>query len=265
MQLALGATTRPWNQWSFEEACGAIAAAGYTDVAPFAHGGKVPLTAESTPEEIAAVRKVVDAAGLEPSMLITRMRLSDPLEEAIADYRKTIDVAAAAGVTWAMNCGCSQPELYEKYNALFRACAPYAAAKGVRLVMKPHGGNGLTGQLMRTVVEAVDHPNFSICYDPGNIIYYTQGEQRPEPDVHDIKEHVSICIIKDCVVVDSKPDVNILPGTGWVKFDSVLGSLAEAGFRGPLYVECLGGTTWDDINSRARQTYEYIADIVARL
>ncbi len=265
MQLTLGATTRPWGKWSFEQACQAIAAAGYTDVAVFSNAGKIPLTAESTPDDVAAVRQSVAAAGLTPSMLITAMPLEKPIEEAVAEYRRTIAVAAAAGVTWVMNCGCGQPELYDAYNALMRRCAPYAAEQGVQLVMKPHGGNGLTGQLMRQVVEAVDHPAFSICYDPGNIIYYTKGEVRPESDVHQIKEHVSICIIKDCVVQDDKPDVHLLPGEGLVDFRSVLGSLVESGFRGPLYVECVGGAEWDDINDRACRTHGYVAGIVEGL
>ncbi|MBI3945539.1 MAG: sugar phosphate isomerase/epimerase [Armatimonadetes bacterium] len=265
MKLTLGATTRPWATWTFEEACRGIAAAGYTDVAIFGNAGAVSLASSSTPDDIAAVRKTVAAAKLTPSMVITGMKLDLPIDDAAADYRKVIDVSAAAGVTWVMNCGCAKPELYEKYNELFRRCAPYAQEKGVKLTMKPHGGNGLTGKDMRRVVEAVDHPAFSICYDLGNIIYYTKGAARPEPDVHDIKEHVGICIIKDCVVTDGKPDVNILPGTGLVDFRSVLGSLTGAGFRGPLYVECLGGSEWNDIQDRARRTHAFISDIVAAL
>lgn len=262
MQLTLGATTRPWNQWTFAEACQAIAAAGYTDVAPFAHDRVVPLTADSTFEDVAAVRRVVEAAGLEPSMLITNMKLQLPRAEAAADYRKVIDVAAEAGVTWVMNCGCADESLFTAYNDLFRECAPYAAEKGVHLVMKPHGGNGLTGRMMREVVEAVGHPNFTLCYDPGNIIYYTRGGLRPEIEVEPVKDQVSVCIIKDCVVVGGKPDVQVLPGEGLVDFDAVLGILMEAGFRGPLYVECLGGTEWDDINDRAVRTREFIGGIL---
>lgn len=265
MQLTLGATTRPWNQWSFEEACQAVARCGYTDIAPFNHNKVVPLNSESTPEDIAEVRRIVEANNLEPSMLITRTLLQAPMEEAVADYRKTIDVAAAGGVTWVMNCGCGNEEQYEAYNELFRQVSPYAEEKGVRLVMKPHGGNGLTGKMMKEVVEAVDHPNFSLCYDPGNIIHYTKGEHRPETDVHDIKEHVSICIIKDCALEDGQPNVNTLPGEGLVDFARVLGVLTEAGFRGALYVECLGGSEWDDILDRGRRTHEYITGIVAKL
>ncbi|MDH7571607.1 MAG: sugar phosphate isomerase/epimerase family protein [Armatimonadota bacterium] len=265
MKLTLGATTRPWSKWTFEEACHAIADAGYTHVAPFAHGGRIPINSASTPEEIAQFRQLLASIPLTPSMLITRTLLDAPLEEAVADYRRTIDAAAAAGITWCMNTGCAKEELFEKYNELFRRCAPYAWEKGVKLVMKPHGGNGLTAEHMRRVVEAVAHPAFSICYDPGNIIYYTNGEVRPESDVHGVKEYVSVCIIKDCVLADGKPDVQVLPGEGLVDFRRVLAALTGAGFQGPLYVECLGGSEWNDINHRARRTHAFLTQIVAEL
>jgi len=265
MELTLGATTRPWNQWSFVEACKAIARCGYTEVAPFAHNKQVPLRADSTAEEIAAVRETVQACGLEPSLLITRTQLQLPFPEAVADYCRVIDVAAAAGVTWAMNCGCANEDQYQAFNELFRQCAPYAEERGVKLVMKPHGGNGLTGKMMREVVEAVDHPNFSVCFDPGNLLFYTQGERTPEEEVHDIKDRVGVCLIKDCVVKAGKPDVQVLPGQGLVNFGAVLGALVDAGFNGPLYVECVGGTEWDDINDRARRTHEFVAELVESL
>ena len=119
--------------------------------------------------------------------------------------------------------------------------------------------------MMAETVEHVGHPNFSLCYDPGNMIHYTKGEVRPETDVHDAARYVTTCIIKDCVVVGGTPDVWILPGDGWVDFRAVLSGLVGAGFRGPLYVECLGGEALEDINDRARRTHAFISGIVAEL
>lgn len=265
MNLTLGATTRPWHTIPYADACGHIAAAGYTDVAVFSNDGRIPITSESTDDEARAVAEVTRQAGLVPSMLLSGMRLDLPVDEAVADYCRLVDATAAAGIPWLMNCGTEAPETYEPYREIMRQCAPYAEDRGVALAMKPHGGIALTGRMMAETVEQVGHPNFSICYDPGNIIYYTKGERRPETDVVDIAPHVSICIIKDCVVKDGTPDVWILPGEGWVDFPTVLGKLADAGFVGPLYVECLGGQEIDDINDRARRTHELIAGIVAGL
>lgn len=265
MQLTLGATTRPWHKWSFTQACQAIAAAGYTDVAVYSNEGKTPVDSQSTADEAEAIGTVARGYGLDPSMLLGGPKLDVSVDEAVADYCKLIDAAAALGTKWLMNCGTEDPSAFDAYREIMRQCAPYAESKGVALNMKPHGGIGLTGKMMAETVESVGHPNFTVCYDPGNMIYYTKGDVRPETDVHDVAQHVATCIIKDCIVTDGTPEVWILPGEGWVDFESVLGSLVKAGFAGPLYVECLGGEELDDINDRAKRTHQFLSGIMSRL
>lgn len=265
MNLMLGSTTRPWNAFTFAQACSSIAATGYPEVAVFSHEGKIPVNSETSAGEAAAVAQTALDAGLKPTMLISGVRLDLPLEEAVADHRRLIDACAALGAPWLMDCGTADEASYEKYHEVMRQDAPYAQTKGVALTMKPHGGIGLTGKMMVEVVKAVNHPNFSLCYDPGNIIYYTKGELRPETDVDDVLGHVGTCIIKDCSVLDDKPDVWILPGEGWVDFGVVLGKLVGGGFTGPLYVECLGGTELADIDDRARRTRDYLTRIIEKL
>lgn len=265
MKWTLGATTRPWHSWTFAEACQAIAEAGYCEVGVFSNAGQIPVTAQSSPEEIEAAAATARAHGLVPSLLLGGPRLEVRRGEAIADHCRLIDAAAALGARWLLNGGTENPAQYEVYETIMRETAPYAAQKGVTLLLKPHGGIGLTGRDLAGVVERVGSPAFRICYDPGNIIYYTRGEVRPETDVSDVAEHVAVCIIKDCLVKEGQPDVWILPGEGWVDFPRVLGLLKGAGFDGPLYVECLGGSEWNDINDRARRTREWIAGIVEAL
>lgn len=265
MDLTLGATTRPWHTIPFAEACGHVAAAGYSDVAIFSNAGAIPITSATTPDEARAVTDVARGAGLVPSMLICGVRLDVPVDEAVADHCRLIDATAAAGIPWLMNCGTEQPDTYDNFREIMRQCAPYAQERGVALTMKPHGGIGLTGKMMTETYELVNHPNFSICYDPGNIIYYTKGEHRPEADVDDVAPHVGMCIIKDCVVKDDTPDVWILPGEGWVDFETVLDKLVKAGFTGPLYVECVGGQEIDDINDRAQRTHDLMSGIIGGL
>jgi sugar phosphate isomerase/epimerase len=261
----LGATTRPWHAFPLAEACDAIAAAGYTQVALYANEGKMALTADSSAADIEAVQGVLAARGLVATMLLGGPSLSGEVEAAVEQYRRLVDVAAAAGIRFLMNGGTENPATYDRYITISRRVAPYAHEKGVELQLKPHGGIGLTGKDLRRVAEQVANPAFSICYDPGNIIYYTKGQTRPEPDVGGVAALVRTCIIKDCVVADGKPDVWIQPGSGWVAFDAVLGGLAAAGFDGPLYVECLGGSELADINRRARETYDWLRALLVRL
>ena len=72
-------------------------------------------------------------------------------------------------------------------------------------------------------------------------------------------------IIKDCIVRDGKPDVMITPGEGWVDFQAVLSSLVNAGFDGPLYVECVGGKSIDEIDHNVRHTLPFVRDILSAL
>ena len=262
MELTLGCTTRPYVGLPFGEICERIAAAGYTDVAVF---GNVGVAYDSSPEQVREVRKQVEDAGLLPSMWLPRLHLEVGLEEAWSRAQRIIDQAAALGATWLLTTGVSEPELYEDFVALMRRAAPYAEGAGVQITLKPHGGISLTTDDLISIHGQVNHPAFGICYDPGNIIYYTAGNERPETNVSKVAPLVTTGIIKDCVVVDGKPDVMVTPGEGWVDFHAVLSGLVEGGFRGPLYLECVGGTTLDEIDENVRGSLTLIHEILSAL
>ena len=262
MKHTIGCTTRPYGSLTFAEACEHIAAAGYTDVAVFANAGQVPVQADSTEAEIAETRKIAAEAGLAPSMLIGSTKLNLGLEAAVDDYKRLIDNAAALGTKWLLDCGTGNEAHYADYFELMRQAAPHAAAVNVNITMKPHGGISLTVQDLIDADENVNHPAFGICYDPGNIIFYTKGDLRPETDVAIAAPKVTTTIIKDCVVEDGVPDVMVTPGEGLVDFETVLNGLVSGGFEGPLYVECVGGTTVDEINRNTKATLKLVTDIL---
>ena len=263
MTHTIGCTTRPYGSVTFAEACKHIAAAGYTDVAVFGNAGKRAVGSDSTQEEIAETRKVAADEGLTPSMLIGRTQLNLGLDAAVADYKRLIDNTAELGTKWLLDCGTGNEAHFEDYFELMRQSAPHAAAAGVSITMKPHGGISLTADDLLKAYDTVNQPAFGICYDPGNIIYYTKGERRPEPDAPLVAPTVSTVIIKDCVVENGKPDVMVTPGEGLVDFDKVLSRLVAGGFDGPMYVECVGGKTLDEINSNVRSTLTFVNDILA--
>jgi len=263
VSFELGATTRPWHDISFEDACAAIADAGYTDLAIFANKGEHPLNAKSTPSDVDRVKRVAAQTGLSPSMLLAGPRLSGDMAEAVAEYKGLVDICVEAGVKYLMECGVSDESLYERYYQTMMEVAPYAAEQGIEVQLKPHGGISLTGADLKKAHERVDSPGYTICYDPVNIIYYTKGENRPETDVHDVEGIVTTCIIKDCTVDDGKPEVWLMPGEGLVDFPDVLGSLIKGGFDGPFYVECLGGDNHAEINARAKKVHAWLGELLA--
>jgi sugar phosphate isomerase/epimerase len=260
MKLTLGCTTRPFAKVPFAEACQRIAAAGYTDVALFD-----TVDADSSREETLAARQVALDAGLAPSMLLARSYLDLGLDEAVSKNKRLVDNAVALGARWLLQLGTGDRDLLERYVTLMRQVAPYAQDAGVGIAVKPHGGITTTTDDLIDVHSRVDHPSYSICYDPGNIIFYTKGEERPEIHVARVAPLVTTCIIKDCVVVDGKPDVMVTPGEGWVDFDAVLSALVAGGFQGPLYVECVGGQSVQEIGRNVRDTHAFLQAILDRL
>jgi sugar phosphate isomerase/epimerase len=259
----IGCTTRPYSSLPFPEACGHIAAAGYTHVAVYSNAGKIPVRSDSTKEEIAATRKAAADAGLIPSMLLGSPKLNLGLTSALEDYKRLIYNAAALGAKWLLDGGTSNEAHYALYYEVMRQAAPHAAAAGVNITLKPHGGITLTVRDLIKAYQEVNHPAFGICYDPGNIIYYTVGEHRPETDIALVAPTVSTVIIKDCIITDGKPDVMITAGEGLVDFEKVLGGLVAGGFGGPLYVECVGGKTLAEIDTNVRSTLKFVNDILA--
>ena len=262
MKLTIGCTTRPYADLSFAEACRAIAAAGYTDVAVFGNAGIGP---DSAQEEVLAARQAAKDAGVVPSMLLSSAPLERGVEEAVAAYKRIVDHAATLGATWLLDTGTGKEAFYEDYFATMKQVAPYAAEAGVQITLKPHGGITLTTEDLITAYHRVAHPAFGICYDPGHIIYYSKGAERPETRVAQVAPLVKTGIIKDCIVRDGKPDVMVTPGEGWVDFEAVLTGLVGGGFRGPLYVECVGGKALDEVDQNVRRTFGFVQQIVSGL
>jgi sugar phosphate isomerase/epimerase len=153
--------------------------------------------------------------------------------------------------------------MYADYLSVMQRVAPHAQAAGITITLKPHGGITLTTKDLINVYRHVDHPGFGLCYDPGNIIYYSRGEERPEAHVSEVAPLISTGIIKDCVLNDGTPDVMVTPGEGLVDFSLVLSALVAGGFDGPLYVECVGGTTTKEIDANVRRTLDFVRDALS--
>ena len=144
---------------------------------------------------------------------------------------------------------------------LFRSdAAAFAHERGIKLVMKPHGGGSGSSQEIVAAMKAVAHPNFKIWYDAGNIIYYTGKD--PIEEFKPIAEHVTGFCAKDCGA--PKGDVMIQFGTGKVNFAAMFRAMKSAGFSGPLMVECCQiGATPQETMANARANREFLERTLA--
>ena len=262
MSSILGCTTRPYADTPLHEACRYIAQAGFTDVALFRTAG---ITASSTQAQALQVRRVVEDAGLAPSMLLAHADLKSGLSHAVAEYRRLIDNAVALGATWLLDLGQGDRALREDYVAAMRQVVPYAAQGGLQITVKPHGGITTTTADLLSIYQEVDHPAYSICYDPGNIIYYTVGDEMPTDHIAEIAPFVRTGIIKDCVIHKGRPDVLVTPGEGLVDFDAVFSALIQTGFDGPLYLECVAGQGLNEVDANVRRTQPYVRALLSEI
>ncbi|MEO6181968.1 MAG: sugar phosphate isomerase/epimerase, partial [Verrucomicrobiota bacterium] len=151
---------------------------------------------------------------------------------------------------------------YENYYKLMADGAAYAQERGIKLVLKPHGGGSGASEEILRCMEKVKHPNLKVWYDAGNIIYYTGKD--PLEQLKPIAQHVTGFCAKDC----EKPKGNVMRtfGTGKVDFRAVFTELKKAGFNGPVMVECCElGDTPEIIAANARKNREFLEPLFASL
>jgi sugar phosphate isomerase/epimerase len=256
----IGCFNRPWTKWSFEQALKEIKAAGYKTTGLLSRTRDEPfIGADVTADYLQGLKKRLAESGLAVNMGALRSRHDIALADSISEVRKQIDNARALSLKYVMSFGADKPEEFAHYFKVMSDAAAYAQEKKIKLVMKPHGGiSGSSGEILR-VIKEVNHPNFSIWYDAGNIIHYTGKD--PVAEIDPIAEHITGFCAKDCGEV--KGDVMIQFGAGKVDFAAVFRKLKSAGFNGPVMVECCKiGQTPEETTANARANREYLERIL---
>lgn len=264
----IGCFNRPWTKWSYDETLDGTKAAGYTMTGLLSPTkDDVFTSANATPEYLAALKAKIAARGLKVNMTALRVKTALPLAEAIADTRKQIANGHTMGVEFALTFGEDKPERYAHYFKIMSDAAAFAQERGIKLVMKPHGGGSGSSQEIVTAIKTVGHANFKIWYDAGNIIYYTGKD--PVEELKPILPHVTGFCAKDCSVeVDAagkrKPDVMIQFGAGKVDFSAVFKTMKSGGFNGPIMVECCKiGATAAETTANAKANREFLEKVLA--
>ncbi len=256
VEIKLGCFTRPWREYGIEAAAAGMKAAGFNYFGPMSMGPTRLIDYESTPEEVDAVGRTVRDAGLDFSIMMATYPLTS-VEEGVAALNRELDYVGQLGARHVMTGGASQPEQYDTYYDIMRESAEYALHKGITLMLKPHGGLSNTTHDTIESWKKVNHQNFKICYDAGNLLYYA-GED-PMAHIREIAPIVGGMCIKD-EIGGQQGDVMVTPGDGLVDFPAVFGALQDAGFAGPCAVECLSGEALDDINHQATRARRFLVE-----
>lgn len=257
----VGCFNRPWTKWSFDETLKQIKAAGYKTTGLLSRTREEPfISADARPEYLDALKKKLAASGLTANMGALRSRHNIPIEDSIKEMRQQIDNAKLLGLQFILSFGVDKPEEYAHYYKVMRESAAYADEKKIKLVMKPHGGgSGASEEIIRAMKE-VNHRNFRIWYDAGNIIHYTGKD--PVEELKPIAQHVTGFCAKDCGAV--KGEVMMQFGEGKVSFAGVFKALKAAGFKGPIMVEGVKvGATPEETAANAKANREFLEKILA--
>ena len=264
----IGCFNRPWlgeksNAWGYDTALDGIKAAGYKLTGMLTRTAKEPfIGSDATPEYLAELKQKIAARGLAVNMGALRIKSSLPLAGQIKDTRQQIDNGKTMGVEFLLTFGANNAKEYEDYYKLMQDAAAYAQERGLKVVLKPHGGASGAAEEIQRCLDKVKHPNFKIWFDAGNIIYYMGKD--PVEQLKPIARQVTGFCAKDCA--EPKGSVWLEFGTGKVDFRAVFRELKQTGFNGPVMVECCAlGATPEIVTANARKNREYLEKLFATL
>lgn len=261
----IGCYTRPWAKEDYRVALDGIAAAGYRHAGlMLTKGGPKPalLVSVDTPaEEAAKIGGEAKARGLSVvSIYGGDFRAGQSVEAGIAGLRHLIENCVACGCPSLLLGGSGKADAQEAYYKVVAECCAYAEEKSVEMVLKPHGGFNATGPQVGDLVRKVNHPAFRVWYDPGNVLFYSDGGRDPAEDAGAVAGLVTGMCVKD---YEHPKNVAVTPGDGRVDFAAVLAKLREGGFLGgSLVVECLKPAEGEALVAEARRAREFVESVL---
>jgi sugar phosphate isomerase/epimerase len=295
----IGCHTRPFTSFRASQpgnpdyVLDAVKAAGFefADMIPGAGGGGrgaapgAPAAgrrgAPATAEAIAELKQKLAARGLKSNIApIPTAARGVPLADAIAHVRALVANAHTLGQKYALNLGIEDYDRWVDWCKVLADAAAFGQERGVKVVVKHHHGLQNTSMDLIAWTKQVNHPNFGVFFDPGNVVYYTGKD--PVKDLEVVGPYVSGVIAKDCsaphfmeraagdppfgekVAGAGNPEVMIQFGTGKVDFAAFFKRLSAFGFNGPVMVEGTKvGATLEETIANARANREFLEKIFA--
>jgi sugar phosphate isomerase/epimerase len=247
----IGCYTRVFDQFEFPVALDAIAEAGYKYLGLMTtktiRGAMVK--AATPPDEVKGMYDQAQQRGLKVLSVYAEFSVSDPLDAGIRGLKQAIDHTALCECPYLLLGGTTDEKLYGPYYKTIAECCDYAAAKGVTLTIKPHGGQNATGPQCRKAIDMVGKKSFRLWYDAGNVYYYSDGKLDPVQDAATVDGLVVGMSVKDFL---PPKEVLVNTGEGKVDFPGVLARLKQGGFtHGPLIVECVARGPLDTVKAAA--------------
>ncbi|MCW5979809.1 MAG: TIM barrel protein [Bryobacteraceae bacterium] len=266
-KFQIACMTLPYSPFPFERALEGIASAGYKFAAwgnnhPDKSGKRAPLIEPSEPPKAAAdLAATTRAAGLEPVMMFSTVNLEEP--DAGKLHAMRVEQAAAARIPFVLTFGRTRPGEYENAIRCLKYVGPIARKAGVTVVVKQHGGNTATGQMISRMLRDTGEEAVLMCYDAGNVLDYEDND--PIPDIQECWRDIRAFAIKDHRNWPKDEDCG--PGFGEIDHYRLLTPVARTGLTMPLACENIfeplleRPKTADGVDALARRAREFLETV----
>ena len=258
MANPLAGHTNTYHTYSFDEALGGIAEAGYRHVELSAVPGWTEhVDLDSDPGD---VRRKLDGYGLSPVSLSAHSDLTT--REGLEHGIKGVRWAAQFGIP-VVNTAVGGHQSADENEAAFLSnvgeLADAAGDADVVVALEIHGDIMASSDVTLPLLEKIGRESVQVNYDTANVEFYS-GEKAVD-DLPKIVPHLAHVHLKD--TTGGKGNWNFPAiGSGVVDFGRVLAILREAGYPGPYSVELeFQGEPWPplaDVTEAMRRSREHL-------
>lgn len=228
-------------------------------------GYSCAIAQDADDEQVFAVRKLVEDAGLEVAGITPYLNQFNDLDEDVraaecAALRRVIDMAELLGTKniriygGKFLPGEEDPKNKKMLRLVqsMRECGDYAAEKGICLNMENHFGTmTLTAAGSAEIAEAIHRPNVGILYDQANLAFLPAEEYDEAIELQ--KKYIKYVHVKDLVYKngsagfvcsevakvneDERTVSSRVPGEGILDWKAILTKLKSVGYDGWLSLE----------------------------
>jgi sugar phosphate isomerase/epimerase len=269
-RFQIACMTLPYSQFPLQRALTGLRNAGYAHVAwgttHMEGGTRTPIIARDAP-----VGRAKDLSsrcrdmGLEPVMMF-----SDIYPEAKDGFqvlRQRVLQAAAGRVPQVLTFGHTRGGNEKLWIERFKQLAPICRDNNVVLVVKQHGGETGTGAACARITREINHSQFKVNYDAGNVMDYLNGKVNPLEDLRGCASEVRSFCIKDHRFFP-EPHQDCGPGFGEVDHYRLLNLVAFTGLTISLSCENIFAPAVprpakpEGIDALARRAKEYLELVI---
>jgi sugar phosphate isomerase/epimerase len=270
-QFQIACMTLPYAAFPMRRALEGIRAAGFEYVAwgvnhKEADGRVRPaLDVTATAPQARALARQCQDMGLKPIMIFATVHLE--ARNALDVHRRRIEQSQAAEIPFLLTFGKTSPGEREAFVENLRRIGPEAAAAGVTVVIKQHGGNTATGSDCSKIIAEVNHVAVKMCYDAGNVLDYEN--QDPIADIGNCWRDIRAFAIKDHRNFPKDEDCG--PGFGEIDHYKLLAPMMRTGLTMPLACENIfeplvpRPSAPEGIDALARRAREYVETVLRGL